>query len=300
MTTRCDLLIVGGGPAGLAAAINAASEGLETCVIDSRAVLGGQARESSAIENYPGFPRISGARLARRFICQAERFGARLITGKRAAKLESDGRDRVVICADGAPYVAKVVLLANGVAYRKHDAAGVDRLTGRGVFYGTPTQPRANGQFVIVGGANSAGQAAESIAANPESTVHIVTRSPIEKAMSHYLVERLRARPNVKVWEGATVDACNGEQALESCKIVTPQGKTVLQASSLFVLIGARPSTDWLNVERDAHGFIVAPRFETSTPRVYACGDVRAGSIKRIASAIGGGANALQAIHSHF
>ncbi|MFI6871475.1 FAD-dependent oxidoreductase [Nocardia sp. NPDC050406] len=321
-----DLIVVGGGPAGLGAAVYGASEGLRTVLVE-RTATGGQAGQSSRIENYLGFPDgLSGAQLADRARRQAVKFGAELITAREVQALEPCGSARVVRFADGGHVAGHAVLIATGVNYRHHPAPGVDEFTGRGVYYGsamTEAADCAERDVYIVGGANSAGQAAVFLSRNAR-TVHILVRgSGLEASMSHYLIQQIESIPNIKVHTGTEVVAVDGDDHLE--RIVLRDNKTgteeKVEAERLFLFIGAAPETDWLDgvVTRDEHGYVVAgpdlmvdgnrpagwelPRppghLETSVPGVFVAGDVRSDSAKRVASAVGEGAMAVMLVHRY-
>jgi thioredoxin reductase (NADPH) len=321
-----DLIIVGGGPAGLAAAVYGASEGLHTVLVEREAP-GGQAGMSSRIENYLGFPvGLSGADLARRAVTQATRFGVEIVAPQEARGLRADGAARLLTLADGAELASHALLVATGVSYRRLDAPGIERLTGAGVYYGaamTEAISCRNEEVAIVGGANSAGQAAMYFA-RYAGKVTIVTRSPLAKSMSHYLIEQIAATPNIVVRTNARVAAAHGEEKLTGLTIVdTETGATEeLAATSLFIFIGAEPRTDWLgpDVLRDERGFILTgsdlPRdhhgrvpgwplerepmmLETSLPGVFAAGDVRHSSIKRVASGVGEGSISVSFVHQY-
>jgi thioredoxin reductase (NADPH) len=321
-----DLVVVGGGPAGLGAAVYGASEGLRTVLVE-RTATGGQAGQSSRIENYLGFPDgVSGAQLTDRARRQAVKFGAELITTRDVVGLEVNGSARTVRFADGAAVDAHTVILAMGVAYRQLTAAGCERLTSRGVYYGSAlTQAAAcKGKDVyVVGGANSAGQAAAYLAKEAASVTLLVRGSSLEQSMSHYLVEQLREIKNVSCRTCTEVVEVHGDDHLERLTLHnTSTGQTdTVDASHLFVFIGAAPRTDWLDgvLVRDGRGFVVAgpdlapggaapsgwildrPPFhlETSVPGVFAAGDVRAESAKRVASAVGEGAMAVMLVHRY-
>ncbi|MBW8487116.1 FAD-dependent oxidoreductase [Actinomadura parmotrematis] len=317
-----DLIVVGGGPAGLGAAVYGASEGLRTVLIEQHAS-GGQAGQSSRIENYLGFPDgVSGAQLADRARRQAEKFGAELITTGQVTGLEEAGGARVVHRADGGTIAAHAVILATGVDYRRLAAKGVDEFTGRGVYYGAAMAetPECKGEEVyIVGGANSAGQSAVNLARIAEK-VHILIRAEgLQRSMSHYLIEQIAGIPNIEVHPLTTVIAGGGTDRLESLRLCDPEGERTVDAHYLFVFIGAEPRTDWLDgvVERDDRGYVLTgpdlidagrlpegvPRqpyhLETSLPGVFAAGDVRAESMKRVASAVGDGAMAVALVHRY-
>ena len=321
-----DLIVIGGGPAGLGAAVYGASEGLRTVLLE-RTATGGQAGQSSRIENYLGFPDgVSGAQLTERARRQAVRFGAELITTRDVVGLEASGSARTVRLADGATIDAHTVILAMGVSYRQLVAPGVDELTGRGVFYGsalTEAANCANQDVYIVGGANSAGQAAVYLARGARSVTLLVRAPSLESSMSYYLIQQIAGLPNISVRSCTEVVGAAGDEHLEQLILrdnTTGQTETV-NAQFLFVFIGAAPRTDWLDgvVLRDARGFVVAgpdlavgaeqPRgwslerapyhLETSLPGVFAAGDVRFQSAKRVASAVGDGAMAVMLVHRY-
>ena len=324
-----DLVIVGGGPAGLAAAVYGASEGLETVLIEREAP-GGQAGTSSRIENYLGFPAgLSGADLARRATTQAARFGAEVLTVREVASLEARGPARVVRLSDGTELAAHAIVVATGVAYRKLDVPGADRLSGRGIYYGAARSEAVtctDEEVVIVGGANSAGQAAVFLS-RFAARVTVLYRGPsLEASMSSYLIRQIEDIPAIEVRTNAQVTEAHGEDHLEAITISTPEGTERRDASSLFIFIGAQPRTDWLQgaVARDGRGFVLsgpdvtgamavdggggAPRWsqrrdpyllETSLPGVFVAGDVRHQSVKRVASAVGEGSMAVQFVHQY-
>jgi thioredoxin reductase (NADPH) len=319
-----DLLIVGGGPAGLAAAVYGASEGLRTGLVEEEAP-GGQAGQSSRIENYLGFPAgLSGADLARRAVAQARRFGAEFIAPASAARLEVCDPYRLLHLEDGERLTATAVVLAPGVSYRRLDAEGIDEFSGKGVYYGAARAEAASCRgedVVIVGGANSAGQAAVYFAGFARRVVLLVRGTSIADTMSAYLVEQVKALANIEVRSRSVVDAVGGGTSLEWVAVRDREtGATERVATrSMFVFIGAEPHTEWLDgmVERDKRGFIhtgsaVAGRvampsgaerdrflLETSLPGVFAVGDARAGSVKRVASAVGEGSIAVQFVHQY-
>jgi len=314
-----DLVIVGGGPAGLAAAVYGASEGLRTVLVEREAP-GGQAGQSSRIENYLGFPRgLQGSELAQRATDQARRLGAELVTVQGATAVRAEGSGRFVELSGGGTLSANTVLVASGVSYRHHDAPGFRDLTGAGVYYGaamTEARACADQHVVIIGGANSAGQAAVYFAGYAQ-LVTMLVRSTLEKSMSHYLIEQIRGLPNIDVRTGATATAAHGvDDHLARLTVSGPDGEETLDVDACFVFIGATPRTDWLDgvVARDERGFILAGPdakvagwplkrdpfvLETTVPGIFVAGDVRARSIKRVASAVGEGSMAVSLIHQY-
>jgi thioredoxin reductase (NADPH) len=319
-----DVCIVGGGPAGLAAAVYAASEGLRTVVVEREAP-GGQAGTSAAIENYLGFPKgLSGADLTQRAIAQVSRFGAEMVLAQDVVGLDVRGPVRAVLM-DGGEIESRSVIVATGVAYRRLGADGLDALTGRGVYYGANAADAAQvkGDDVhVVGAANSAGQAVLNLARYAKRVVMVVRGSSLDDSMSRYLVDRIAAAPNVVVRCRAEVTHAEGDGHLEAITLSdrdTGESERV-ETSWLFVFIGAAPRTGWLGdgVLRDDHGFVmtgaeVLPRLangawplerspyplETSVPGVFAAGDVRLDSMKRVASAVGEGAMATYLVHRY-
>jgi thioredoxin reductase (NADPH) len=321
-----DLIVVGGGPAGLGAAVYGASEGLRTVLVE-RTATGGQAGQSSRIENYLGFPDgVSGAQLTERARRQAIKFGAELITTRDVVELQVRGAGRTVGFADGGSIAGHTVILATGVSYRQLAADGVDRLTGRGVYYGSALTEAANcadHDVYIVGGANSAGQAAAYLSRGARSVTLLVRGQTLQDSMSYYLVQQLEAIGNVSVRTCTEVVEAHGSEHLERITVrdsVTGATETV-DAGWLFVFIGAAPHTEWLDgvVERDRRGFVLAgpdlaadgdrpagwnldrPPFhlETSVPGVFVAGDARSESAKRVASAVGEGAMAVMLVHRY-
>ena len=321
-----DVIIVGGGPAGLAAAVYSSSEGLRTLLVD-RDAPGGQAGQSSSIENYLGFPEgISGADLARRAVEQARRFGVEILAARTVTGLRAAEPYRHVTLDDGQELRCYAALLSIGVSWRVLDAPGCPSLTGAGVYYGAASAEAhaARGQDVyLLGGGNSAGQAAVHLARFARSVTMLVLEDSIEERMSQYLVDRIRHTRNIHVRTGHTVAEAHGQGRLEEITIqdVKTEESEKALASALFVFIGAQPETEWLEgvVERDGQGFLPtgaelgeegarpsgwtlerAPYLlETSVPGVFAAGDIRAGSVKRVASAVGEGAMAVQFIHQY-
>ena len=316
-----DLVIVGGGPAGLAAAVYGASEGLRTVMVEREAP-GGQAGMSSRIENYLGFPAgLSGSDLARRATDQARRLGAELLTVQDAAALRVEGAGRIVELTGGGTLSANTVLIASGVAYRKLDAPGFADLTGAGIYYGAAlTEARAceDQHVVVIGGANSAGQAAVYFSGWAARVTMLVRGAGLESSMSQYLIEQIARLENVDVRTHSQAVAAHGEdEHLRALTIRAADGsETVEEVDACFVFIGAAPRTDWLAdvVARDERGFILAGAdaqsagwplrrdpylLESSVPGVFVAGDVRARSIKRVASAVGEGSMAVSLIHEY-
>ncbi|MCX5000029.1 FAD-dependent oxidoreductase [Streptomyces longwoodensis] len=321
-----DLIVIGGGPAGLGAAVYGASEGLRTVLVE-RSATGGQAGQSSRIENYLGFPDgVSGAQLTDRARRQAAKFGAEILTAREVTGLEINGAARVVRFSDGSAIAAHSVILATGVSYRQLTAPGCDTLTGCGVYYGSALTeaPACQGQDVyIVGGANSAGQAAMYLAKGAKSVTLLVRGPDLSASMSHYLIQQIEEAPNISVRARTVVESAHGPERLEQLTlrdVDTGEGELV-DAQWLFVFIGAAPLTDWLDgtVLRDPRGFILAGpdlttdgrppagweldrppyHLETNVPGVFVAGDARAESAKRVASAVGEGAMAVMLVHRY-
>jgi len=321
-----DVIVIGAGPAGLGAAVYGASEGLRTVLVERRAT-GGQAGQSSRIENYLGFPDgVSGSQLTDRARRQALKFGAELLAAREVVALESVGATRIVRFADDTRITAHAVVLATGVSYRMLDVPGCADLTGRGVFYGSAATeaPACAGEDVyIVGGANSAGQAAVHFS-RYASQVHMLIRgADLSHSMSQYLIEQINAIPGITVHPFTEVAAGSGSEHLERLTLLDVQSghSRDVDTSWLFVLIGAEPRTEWLDdvVARDPRGFVLTgpdliidgrrprgwtlPRdpyhLESSLPGVFAAGDVRADSVKRVASAVGEGAMAISLVHRY-
>ncbi|MCW2994184.1 MAG: response regulator [Conexibacter sp.] len=321
MTDHYDLVIVGGGPAGLAAAVYGASEGLSTVMVEREAP-GGQAGTSSRIENYLGFPTgLSGSDLARRATDQARRLGAELLTVQDAVSLEVEGTGRLVRLSGGGALSANTVLIASGVSYRKLDTPGFEELTGAGIYYGAAlSEARSCSQqrVVIIGAANSAGQAAVHFAGFAAQVTMLVRGDSLTKSMSSYLIEQISLLPNVEVrTQSQVVEALGDDDHLKSLRIRHADGGEIVEdADACFVFVGAAPRTAWLDevIARDEHGFILAGAevrgsgwplkrdpylLETSVPGVFVAGDVRARSIKRVASAVGEGSMAVSLIHEY-
>jgi thioredoxin reductase (NADPH) len=321
-----DTVIVGGGPAGLGAAVYAASEGLRTVLLERQAT-GGQAGQSSRIENYLGFPDgVSGAQLTDRARRQALKFEAELLTARSVAGLEVRGSSRMVRFADGGQVAAHTVVLATGVDYRTLDVPGADRLTGLGVFYGsaaTEAAACAGEDVYVVGGANAAGQAAMFLSRHARRVTLLVRADGLEESMSYYLIRQIHDAPNIEVRPRTRVVGAAGHEHLERLGLCDTRAGTVeeVPASFLFVFIGASPCTQWLDgvIARDPNGFLLTgpdllvggkrpggwpldrdPYYlEGSVPGVFAAGDVRANSVKRVASAVGEGAMAIQLVHRY-
>ena len=321
-----ELLIVGGGPAGLAAAVYGASEGLSTVMVEREAP-GGQAGLSSKIENYLGFPAgLSGGDLARRGVVQAQRFGVEILSPVEAVSLRVDGPYRIVKLSDGSELSCQALLLAMGVQWRKLGLPGEERLQGAGIYYGAGTTEAMSCKdetVYIVGGANSAGQAAMNFSRYACEVIMLVRGDSLAATMSQYLINEINKTPTIKVYTHSSVTAVHGDTRLEEISILCSDTNTTerVPASSLFIFIGAVPDTDWLNasIERDERGFILSgpdlmrngqrPKgwtldrdpglLETSIPGVFVVGDVRKGSTKRVASGVGEGAVAVQFVHEY-
>jgi len=317
----CDLVIVGGGPAGLAAAVYGASEGLDTQAIDAVA-FGGQAGTSSRIENYLGFPRgISGSELAERAQLQAAKFGARLVVPAEAVGFAREDSHFVVELAGGEVVRGRTVIVASGAHYRRLDVAELDRFEGVGVYYAATISEAlgcAGAPVLVVGGGNSAGQAAMFLSQHAGSCRLLIRGGELRKSMSHYLVDEIERNPRVEVLTHTEVVELRGEHSLEVAVVRDGHsGATrAIDARALFVFVGAAPCTDWLcgKVAGDEHGFLFTGRdvqgedlaahdgerplfLETSLPGVFAVGDVHAGSVKRVASAVGEGSMAVALVH---
>jgi len=323
-TRAWDLLILGAGPAGLAAAVYGASEGLRTGIVEQEAP-GGQAGQSSRIENYLGFPAgLSGADLTRRAVAQARRLGAEFISPACAVRLERCDPYRVLHLTGGERLTTSAVVLATGVSYRRLNVPGMDELAGRGIYYGAARAeaPGLEGEdVVIVGGANSAGQAAVFLAGFARRVVVLVRGDDVAATMSAYLIDQMASIGNIEIWHRSQVAAVDGAGRLE--RVAVRRGDdpepVELKVAAMFIFIGAEPRTDWLAgaVDRDPRGFILTGRavpggvrdpgrperdrylLETSVPGVFAVGDVRASSVKRVASAVGEGAIAVQFVHQY-
>ena len=325
-TNFYDLAIIGGGPAGLAAAVYGASEGLKTVMVEREAP-GGQAGMSSRIENYLGFPTgLSGGDLARRAVVQAQRFGVEILSPQEAVSVRTEGSYRIITLADNSEFSCHALMVATGVQWRRLDAPGVDRLQGAGVYYGGGATEALSckGEIIyVVGGANSAGQAAMNFAKYADKVVILVRGDGLSATMSQYLIDQVQRTHNIQIWSHASVAEVHGESRLEEISVLCSDTDKVerVPASSIFIFIGALPRTDWLAglVERDDRGFILTgpdlirdgerPKgwgldrdpflLETNVPGIFAVGDVRHGSVKRVASGVGEGSVAVQFIHQY-
>ncbi len=321
-----DLAIVGGGPAGLAAAVYGASEGLNTVIIEKEAP-GGQAGMSSRIENYLGFPNgLSGGDLARRAVVQAQRFGVEILAPQEVVSARAEGPYRILKLADGAEISCHALMIASGVQWRRLEAPGIDRLQGAGVYYGGGATEALSckGEIVyVVGGANSAGQAAMNFSKYADKVVMLLRGDSLSSTMSQYLIDQIKVTPNIQLWSHASIAEVHGDSHLEEVSVLCSDTSRVerVPASSLFIFIGALPRTDWLTglIERDDRGFILTgpdlirdgehPKgwslerdpflLETNIPGIFAVGDVRHGSVKRVASGVGEGSVAVQFIHQY-
>jgi thioredoxin reductase (NADPH) len=316
-----DLAILGAGPAGLSAAVYGASEGLRTLVIEPQAI-GGQAGTSSMIRNYLGFPRgVGGGELTFRAWEQALLFGVRFVFAHNASELATRGKECVIVLTDGSEVIARTVIIAAGVAYRRIGVPSLERLVGVGVFYGAAgaEAPAMAGEEVyVVGGANSAGQAALHLAKYAARVTLLVRGTSLAAGMSDYLIRQIEATPNVEVRLGTRVIDGHGEERLEALTLedVGTGRREDVSAAAVFILIGAEPRTEWLRdvILRDEGGYILTGRdvpregwqltrpplpFETSIPGVFAAGDVRYGSVKRVAGAVGEGSVAVGSVHQY-
>ncbi len=321
-----DLAIVGGGPAGLAAAVYGASEGLRTVMIENEAP-GGQAGTSSRIENYLGFPAgLSGADLARRAVAQARRFGVEILAPQEATNTILHDSYRILRLADDSEINCHALVISTGVSYRKLDVPGVEKLTGAGVYYGAAMTEAINcaGEDVyVVGGANSAGQAAIYFCKYARRVIMLVRSESLSATMSRYLIDRINEMDNIEVWPFSEVSEAIGDTRLEKLRVRHNQSgeENIVESNRLFIFIGAAPRTQWLPdaIQRDAKGFILTgphllvngknPRgwgverppflLETSIPGIFAAGDVRHQSVKRVASAVGEGSIAVQFVHQY-
>ncbi|MGC2398302.1 MAG: FAD-dependent oxidoreductase [Acidobacteriaceae bacterium] len=318
-----DLIVIGAGPAGLAAAVYGASEGLRTLVIEDEAA-GGQAGSSSKIENYLGFPEgLSGQSLAERALIQARRFGAEMLT-QRVTGIRTENNYHIVRLSDGREVSCHACLIAVGVNYRRLSLPGVERLTGAGVYYGaamTEASSCKDEHVYIIGGANSAGQAAMYFSKHAQKVTMLVRADSLLSSMSKYLIDQIAATSNIEVKTCCQVIEAIGDGHLSCLKLCGPGGEETVPATGLFIFIGAAPNTDWLpdSIMRDANGFVLSGSdlkldgklvkswpesrdpylLETSIPGIFVAGDVRHGSIKRVASAVGEGSISVQFIHQY-
>ncbi|HTR68380.1 MAG TPA: FAD-dependent oxidoreductase, partial [Terriglobales bacterium] len=321
-----DLAIIGGGPAGLAAAVYGASEGLKTVIVEREAP-GGQAGMSSRIENYLGFPTgLSGGDLARRAVVQAQRFGVEILAPQEVVAVRTEGPYRILKLADDSEISCHALMIASGVQWRRLEAPGIDRLQGAGVYYGGGATEAIScqGEIVyVVGGANSAGQAAMHFAQYAERVIILVRGASLSSTMSQYLIDQVQETPKIQLWAHASVVEVHGETHLEEVSVLCSDTNKIerVPANAMFIFIGALPRTDWLAdiVERDERGFILTgpdlirdkqrPKgwaldrdpflLETNVPGIFAVGDVRHGSVKRVASGVGEGSVAVQFIHQY-
>jgi thioredoxin reductase (NADPH) len=327
MPDESDIVVVGAGPAGLGAAVYGSSDGLITAAME-RIATGGQAGTSSRIENYLGFPGgISGADLAERAVLQAGKFGARIMVSAEVIQLESDSGHHLLRLADQASVIARAVVLATGARYRRLAVPGIESFEGNGVYYAATIQEAlicGTGPVVIVGGGNSAGQAAIFLASRVSRVYVVIRGDDLNASMSRYLVDQIRQHPRVTVRSCTEIREVHGDGVLTA--VVTEDKRTgerhSIQTRALFVFIGAVPNTSWLAgaIELDDHGYVpTGPAalysdtdgnqgrtqrqpmmLETSRPGVFAAGDVRSGSVKRVASAVGEGSMAIRQIHEYF
>lgn len=316
-----DVIVIGAGPAGLAAGVYGASEGLRTLIVEPDSI-GGQAGSSSRIENYLGFPQgLSGDELAKRAYLQANRLGAEFLS-QRVTCIRSENAYHLVQMADGRELTCHTCLISTGVAYRKLEVPGADGFAGAGVYYGaaaTEARSCAEEEIYLIGGANSAGQAAMHFARYAAKVRMLVRGESLARSMSKYLIDQIEATSNIVVETGSEVTAMAGDGHLESLTLNTPRGEETRQATSIFVFIGAAPKTDWLpkDIAIDSKGFILAGPdlkarapaawklerepylLETSVPGIFVAGDVRFNSVKRCASAVGEGSIAVQFMHQY-
>lgn len=321
-----DLVVVGAGPAGLAAAVYGASEGLRTLLLDRHSP-GGQAGTSSRIENYLGFPSgVSGSELTRRAIAQAQRLGAEFLVPLEVTGMSLESGYKCASLADGRRVLARAMLVVTGMTYREHEAAGIREHTGAGVYYGAATteaQAFKEGRVLVVGGGNSAGQSAMHLARYAKEVQIVIRRSDLEETMSRYLIDQIAATPNIRVRTKTVLRGVEGDGRVRCALLESlDEGSTSSEpVDAVFVMIGTQPHTGWLppNILCDAKGFVLSGReamacseftkvwkeqrqpflLETSVPGVFAAGDVRAGSINRVASAVGEGAMAVRLVHEY-
>jgi thioredoxin reductase (NADPH) len=319
-----DLVITGAGPSGLAAAVYGASEGLRTLLLDRHAP-GGQAGSSSRIENYLGFPAgVSGTELTRRAVTQAQRLGAELLVPLEVTGVAIEEGYKHLALSDGRKIVTKTLLAATGMEYREHPADGIPALTGAGVYYGTASTeaPAFRGRRVIVvGGGNSAGQAALYLARYATEVQMVIRRDSLRESMSHYLVEQIEKTPNIRLRSRTELERVEGDGHVERAALRETNATIKVEIDAVFVFIGTRPRSGWLcdTVLRDAKGFVITGRdlladdrfarvwkerrepmaLETSAPGVFAAGDIRAGAMNRVASAVGEGSMVVRFVHEY-
>ena len=321
-----DLIIIGGGPAGLSAAVNASSEKIATLLLDGNERLGGQAGTSSNIENYAGFPcGVTGQDLADRMVKQALRFGTEMQAPVMASRIVRDEKTGLLCVSDdaGDRFLTRSVVLASGVRYRRLPVPNVVAYLGNGVSYGSPSlqDQYTDEELFVVGGANSAGQAAVHLSECPNCTVHVIVRGEsLDLKMSHYLIEKIEERKNIIVHTKSEIVRLQGEGKLERVVMRTPEGDEEMVANHLFAMIGAVPNTVWLDgtIARD-RGYILGGRdlpkemrdsfesccgrppfdSETNMPGVFVTGDVRANAVRRVAAAVGAGSMVVPDIHRH-
>lgn len=324
-STTYDVVIIGAGPAGLAAAVYAGSEGLKTLLIEKQAP-GGQAGTSSRIENYLGFPKgLSGSELTRRAVAQAQRFGIELLSPQEVLSIASDDSYKTVRLSDGADIHSRSIIITTGVAYRQLETKGIAELTGAGVYYGAASVEAAQTrgkQVFVIGGGNSAGQAALHLAKFAEHVSVVIRKKDLSSTMSSYLIDQIGKAPNIAIVPETEIIEAIGSGHLESLLLQNHSGeKKMVPADALFILIGARPYTEWVksNILKDDRGFILTGRdiafdksfpsawplkrdpylLETCHPGIFAAGDVRAGAMNRVASAVGEGAMAVSFVHQY-
>lgn len=321
-----DLIIIGGGPAGLAGAVYGASEGLETCLIEKEAP-GGQAGTSSRIENYLGFPKgLSGADLARRAVIQAKRFGVEILTARETVNVRTEGHYKIVTMKDGSELSCYSVLITTGVSTRKLDKPGIQELSGAGIYYGASLTEAANyrdKEVYVIGGANSAGQGAMFFSRYAKNVTILIRGTGLEKSMSQYLIDQINDTNNIKLLTRTEVAEAIGKEKLEKLKVVNNDSKenTEVDAAAMFIFIGAKPHTEIVGglVDRDRVGYILTGQdlysngkrpdgwplqrdpyhLETNVPGIFAAGDVRHGSVKRVASAVGEGSVSISLVHQY-
>lgn len=321
-----DLVIIGGGPAGLSAAVNASSEKIKPLLLDGNQRLGGQAGTSSNIENYAGFPcGVTGQDLADRMVKQARRFGTDLLAPVMASRISRDPSTRLICVTDdaGDTFVTRSVVLASGVRYRRLPIPNVVAYLGNGVAYGSPSlqDSYSDQEIFVIGGANSAGQAAVHLSDCPNCTVHVVVRGDsLDLKMSHYLIEKIEERDNIQVHTKSEVVGLIGDDKLERLILRSPEGEREMEAHQLFAMIGAVPNTVWLDgtIALDK-GYVLGGRdlneeiretfqsdcgrlpfdSETSMPGVFVAGDIRANAVRRVAAAVGAGSMVVPDIHRH-